>query len=139
MELIEKSEALFGSRAAVIAQIWALVNDCAVAGWDGDGSEPVDRYVAFAAADVIRALPAAVPLPEVAPEPDGSISLDWIASQNRLFSLSVGSSDRLAFAWVDGSDRGHGVARFDGETIPVRVLQGINETMRHVGAGVRAV
>jgi len=136
VESVERSEALFGRKAATIAQIWALANECAEPGWDSDGAEAVDRFAAFAAADFIRALPGGVPLPEVAPEPDGSISLDWIRSRNSLFSLSVGASDRLAFAWVDGSDRGHGVVRFDGETIPVRVLQGIAETTKHGNAAV---
>jgi hypothetical protein len=128
---VEKSQALFGGKAAAIAQIWTLVNECAASGWDGDGAEPVDRFAAFRAANVIRALPADVPLPEVAPEPDGAISLDWIRSRNNLFSLTVGTGDRLAYAWLDGSDRGHGVVRFDGQVVPDRILQGIDETMRH--------
>lgn len=131
---VEKSQALFGGKATVIGQVWALVNECSVAGWDGGAAEPVDRLAAFKAADVIRALPAHVPLPEVAPEPDGAISLDWIRSRRRVFSLTVGSGDRLAFAWLDGSDRGHAVVRFDGEVIPSRVLQGIDEIMGHVSA-----
>jgi hypothetical protein len=73
----------------------------------------------------VRALPDGIPLPEFAPEPDGSISLDWILSRNRLFSVSIGHSSRLAFAWLDGADNGHGVARFDGQNVPPRVLEGI--------------
>lgn len=123
----ESSQSLFGRRAAVISQIWALVNECDGQGWDGSGAEAVDRFAAFAAVDFIRALPEDVPLPEVAPDPDGSISLDWIQSKQRLFSLSVGTNGRLAFAWLDGSDRGHGVEQFDGERIPRRVIAGILE------------
>ena len=85
---------------------------------------------------MIRALPPGVPLPEVAPEPDGAISLDWIRSRNNLFSLTVGSGDRLAFAWLDGSDTGHGVVRFDGQVVPKRILQGIDEIMRHATAAL---
>ena len=131
---VEKSQALFGGKAVVIGQVWALVNECSLPGWDGDAAEPVDRFAAFRAADVIRALPPHVPLPEVAPEPDGAISLDWIRSRNRVFSLTVGSGDRLAFAWLDGSDRGDGVVRFDGEVVPNRVLQGIDEIVGHGSA-----
>ena len=61
-------------------------------------------------------------MPEFAPEPDGAISLDWIQSRHRLFTLSISASNRLAYAWLDGTDKGHGVARFDGRTIPRRVL-----------------
>jgi len=132
----ESSQSLFGRRAAVISQIWALVNECDEQGWDGSGAEPVDRFAAFAAVDLIRALPEDVPLPEVAPEPDGSISLDWIESKQRIFSLSVGTSGRLAFAWLDGSDRGHGAELFDGERIPRRVMAGILEIVRDGRAAI---
>ena len=85
----------------------------------------LDRLAALSAANFIRALPDGIALPEFAPEPDGSISLDWIQSRNRLFTLSVGSTNRLAYAWVDGTDKGHAVARFDGEHVPPRILEGI--------------
>ncbi len=134
----ERSQSLFGGKAATISQIWALANECAESGWDGGEAEAVDRLAAFAAADVIRALPEGLALPEVAPEPDGSISLDWIQSRNRLFSVSVGTSGRLAFAWLDGSDRGHGVARFDGEQVPHRILDGIAEIVQHGNTAVGA-
>ena len=61
---------------------------------------------------LVRALPPDLPPPEVAIDPDGAISLDWIPSRTRMFSISVGESDRLAYAWMNGSDRGHGVVRF---------------------------
>lgn len=86
----------------------------------------------------LRALPENVPLPEIAPEPDGSISLDWIDSRSRMFSLSIGGSYRLAFAWVDGADKGHGVVRFGGAAVPIRILEGIAAIMpdRHASLGV---
>ncbi len=122
---LERSFALFGPKRAAISQIWALVNECSEMGWDGEHAEPVSELAAERAADFIRALPDSFPLPEFAPEPDGSISLDWIRSRSRLFSLSVGAGSRLPYAWLDGTDIGHGVARFDGETVPSRILEGI--------------
>jgi len=131
MRSVETSQALFGRKAAAISDVWALVNECAEPDWDSAGAEPVGRLAAFRAVDVIRALPPAVSLPEVGGEPDGSVSLDWIVSRNQLFSLSVGVGDRLAYAWLDGSNRGHGVDRFDGATIPARILQGVREILKH--------
>ena len=122
---VERSHALFGHKANAISQIWTLANECSAPDWDGNGALPLVHSAVFQAAAFIRALPKGVPLPEFAPDPDGSISLDWIASRNRHFSLSVGTSDRLPYAWLDGSDRGHAVARFDGEIIPSRILEGI--------------
>ena len=48
------------------------------------------------------------------------LAFDWIVSRARVFSVSVGTTNRLAFAWIDGTDRGHGVARFDGDAVPAR-------------------
>ena len=125
----ERSYALFGAKATAIAQILALAKECANADWDGEDATPVDRRAAISAVDFIRALPGEFALPEFAPEPDGSISLDWIESRSRLFSLSVGTNNRLAYAWLDGADKGHAVARFDGERVPPRILEGIRGVM----------
>jgi hypothetical protein len=137
VETAERSHALFGGKAEAISQIWELAADCALPGWNGEDAEPIDQFAAMNAADFIRALPDTVPLPEFAPEPDGSISLDWIQSRRRLFSLSVGRTNRLAVAWLDGADKGHAVARFDGTKIPSRVLQGIESIVNDGNAPLR--
>lgn len=131
VESAERSQVLFGEKSVAISQIVSLAKECAETGWDGDEAAPLAQAAIHIAVKFIRALPNDVPLPEFAPEPDGAISLDWIRSRNRLFSLSIGSTNRLAYAWLDGSDRGHGVAQFDGEQIPSRVLEGILGIMNH--------
>ncbi len=125
MESIERSQALFGKKADALSQLAALAAECAELGWDGESGAAIDPVAALWAARIVRALPDGVRMPEFAAEPDGSISLDWITSRNRLFSLTVGRSNRLAFAWLDGADKGYGVARFDGANVPLRVFEGI--------------
>ena len=115
----EKSQALFGEKAASISQLRALNSDCDEPGW------AINPMAVDLAEDFVRALPDRIPMPEFAAEPDGSVSLDWIQSRSRLFSISVGSNNRLAYAWLDGTDKGHGVARFDRFSIPRLVLEGI--------------
>ncbi len=137
VESAEQSQVLFGQKSVAISQIVSLANECAEAGWDGDEAAPIGSAAVHTAVEFIRAMPDDLPLPEFAPEPDGSISLDWTQSRNRLFSLSVGSTNRLAYAWLDGSDKGHGVARFDGEKIPLRVIEGIIDIMNYGNATFR--
>ena len=115
------------AKASVLSQVQALVKECARSGWDANEAEPISKSAALRAADFIRALPEGFPLPELAPEPDGSISFDWIRSRSRLLSLSVGSADRLPYAWLAGADQGHAVARFDGANIPPDILGRIRE------------
>lgn len=127
----EDMHSLFGRKSTAISSLREMAGDCCEAGWDGESAAPVNRLALAGAEAFIRALPEEYPLPDCAPEPDGSISLDWIASRRRLFSLSVGHGPRLAYAWLDGSDKGHGVAVFDGVSIPQRVLSEIQSVVRH--------
>jgi hypothetical protein len=133
-ESAERSQALFGEKSVALSQLQALATECGEADWDGSGAAPVDELAIQNAIDIVRILPSGFPLPEFAPEPDGSVSLDWIDSRSRIFSVSVSIGSRLAYAWLDGSDRGHGVARFDGERIPMRILQGIQDIMGYGNA-----
>jgi hypothetical protein len=129
---MEQSIELFGPAATCVSEILTVAAEHSQRDWNGEGAAPVamlavDRAIAF-----IRALPSGFPMPEIAVEPDGSISLDWIHGSRRVFSISVGMSERLAFAWMGETDRGHAVARFDGDRIPSQILTRIRETMRHV-------
>ena len=126
------------AKPAAINRIWALVDECKLPGWDGNGAAPISKNAAERSVEFVRAMPDEIPLPEFAPEPDGSISLDWIKSKGRLLSLSVGATDRIAYAWLDGLDRGHAVAVFDGESIPWRILEEIKGIMNRENAAVRA-
>ncbi|HLX60178.1 MAG TPA: hypothetical protein VKX17_02735 [Planctomycetota bacterium] len=137
LEQAEPSRAPFGRKAAAISDLGALAGNCSKDGWDGNGASAIDPAALLNAEAFVRALPDAIPLPEFAPEPDGAISLDWIQSKTRLLSLSVGSSDRLAYAWLDGSDRGHAVAYFDGSSVPPRVLSTIESFVNHGNTSVR--
>jgi hypothetical protein len=137
-ELAERSLALFGAKSVALSQLATMAADCAEKGWDGNAALAIDPIALLSTRRFIRALPENLPLPEFSPEPDGSISLDWIRSRTRLFSLSVGRSDRLAYAWLDGTDKGHGVARFDGQNVPPRVLEAIEAIVGQGHAGLRA-
>jgi len=125
IEATENSQVLFGDKATALSQLRALANECAEDDWDSNSGRALDPLSVWNAEAFLRVLPENLPLPEFAPEPDGSISIDWIVSRHRLFSLSISSSDRLSYAWIDGTDRGHGVAHFDGSTMPIRILQSL--------------
>lgn len=114
----ERSQALFGAKAAAISSLHEIADECSGENWDGYGAEPINLLALWNAEDLIRALPDGFPVPEVAPEPDGSISLDWTESVTRRLSASIGPSNRFAFAWLNGTERGHAVVAFEGVTLP---------------------
>lgn len=136
-ETAEQSQALFGAKAAALAELRSMAEECAQEGWDGDGASPIDPQALANAENFLRILPEGLPLPECAPDPDGSISLDWIRSQHRFLSLSVGTSNRLSNASLHGSDRNYGVVRFDGDEVPDRLVLDIESLMGNGETSVR--
>ena len=136
VDRVERSDALFGGKTVVISALWRIAQSHTDAGWDGGEAAPVDRRAILRAVAFIRALPDECDAPEVGVDPDGAISLDWLPSRHRMLSLSIAAgSDRIAYAWVDGTDRGHAVAKFDRDIVPVRLMQAIlavTETPLHV-------
>jgi|SRR5262245_22283592 len=137
-ESVEQSHALFGEKASALSQLAELAAECSEPSWDEESANAIDPAAVLTAQRLVRALPDGISLPEFAPEPDGSISLDWIQSRNHLLSLSIGPTDRLAYAWLDGTDRGHAVVRFDGCNIPPLLLNGIIGIVGLGNAGLRA-
>ena len=138
MEMADRSQALFGEKAATISRLIALAHECNEPAWDGIDASPVNPIAVMTAEAFLRVIPDNLPMPELAPEPDGAISLDWIQSNTRLFSLSIGSNNRMAYAWLDGSDKGHAVARFDGQHVPPRILDSIRSIVDYGSASLRA-
>ncbi len=134
----EKSEACFGPLRRAQSELRTLAAECFCSGWDGEDAVGLHPSAVATAEEILRCLPGWVPFPEFAPEPDGSISLDWIQSRNRLFSLSVGKTHRLAYSWLNGSDKGYGVASFDGREVPSMVLEGIRSVLLNGSSAVRA-
>jgi len=134
----ERSQALFGARQNLLTELRVIAEDCCAEDWDGCSGVAISAEALQKAEDLIRTLPEGIPLPEVAPEPDGSLSMDWIRSPYRLYSLSVGPVNRLAYAWLDGTDKGHGVVGFDGMSLPSRVITDIQRIMVDDDAAVRS-
>jgi len=125
----ESSVALFGEKDQIMSTIYEIAETCKTADWDGYGALPLSTKSVSYGVQFVRLLPDRSPMPEVSPEPDGVLALEWAASKSRRLSISFCDSDRIAYAWLDGSDRGHAIARFDGQAIPQRVQDAIDSIM----------
>lgn len=125
----ERSEVLFGKKAKAISRLNALANECL-----SEDSMAILPNAVSTAEKFLRALPDDLSAPEFSIEPDGAISLDWIESRTRLFSLSVGANNRIAFAWLDGTSSGYGVVNFDGKRIPECLIEGISPVSKNSNA-----
>jgi hypothetical protein len=112
-------------KSSLMSSISALEEECCNTNWDSYGAEPASPLALRRAEDLIASLPDDLPLPGCSIEPDGCVSLDWMPAPYRTLTVSVGESDRLPYAWVDGDDRGHAVARLRDGQLPPRILSEI--------------
>jgi|FLOH01.1.fsa_nt_gi hypothetical protein len=131
----ESAESLFGVKSQLISDLREITAECAHQDWDGYGAQAVSDTVILRAEAFIRALPESIPAPEISAEPDGQISFDWLPSRTRTFTLSVNAGNRLAYAWIDGANRGNAAEAFERGTLPTRLL---NE-LRYITADAPAV
>ena len=122
---IERSWVLFGSKKDALDRLYELAAECAEADWDGYDAEAVSQSAVEHSAYFIRRLPEDLPLPEISVEPDGEIALDWSPTPTQTFSVSIGTANRMACAWVNGTEHGHVVAYSNNGEIPSRILQEI--------------
>ena len=120
-ELVVKgreSESLNGQKNSLASRLWELAVDCKEVNWNGQEAAPISPEAVEQAEEFIRAWPFEKDLPDCAPEPDGSVSLEWIYAKNRRLAVSFNGGRRLAYAWLDGSEKGRGVCNFEGAQIP---------------------
>jgi hypothetical protein len=137
-ERLETSDVLFREKYDSLSEIIQMYADCSEDGWDGESARALSGDSVDRAIDFIKAMPANSPMPEVSADPEGCIALDWRVSPHRIFSLSIGQTQRLPFAWRDGTAKGRGVEPFDGQTTPERILFEIQRIMDYAAAPVRS-
>jgi hypothetical protein len=92
--------------------------------WEVCGASAVSFEAYLKAEKFIQALPTSFPVPEVAVDPDGEISLEWYRGSGRVFSVSIGPGDDLSYAGLFGPNKVHGTETFNA-AIPKVVLENI--------------
>lgn len=126
-------ESLFGAKRAALSELIETVQSVQV----DDEQDRVSHGTVDNARDFVLSLPDDIPMPEIGVDPDGEISLTWYGSRKQIFSVSISDSDRIAFAWLDGSDSGHAVARFRPPTLPDRFLSNLRSMIAYASPALR--
>jgi len=102
----------------------AAYAEAATDDWDGYGARAVTYGVKLRAEEFLDALPAGVPLPIVAADPDGEVAFEWYLGPRQVFSVSVGSRYEVAYAGIIGANTTHGTEYFMDE-LPATVLENL--------------
>jgi hypothetical protein len=104
----------------LVSEIEEVVHESAAA-----GTVPVDENTKRMAIKLAGLLPASVPAPEIAFDPDGEISFDWLGPANKIFSVSVDRHGRLAYAGRFGEKKKNNGVEQLSDVCPPEIIQGI--------------
>ena len=135
---LETPRSLFEPKEQALDELYALLEERA-SELETDNAYTMTSPATLDNAELlIRMMPDSIPMPEIAIEDDGDITFDWMKSRYCMLSASVGESARIAYAWLDGTDRGHSVTSMDTDTFPSRLYQDISRIMGTYHAALRS-
>ncbi len=96
--------------------------ECAVGNWDGYGAKAISAGAFEEAFAILNALPMRMRLPELTPEPDGSIGMEWENGPARILALSVNGTGVVVYAGMLGKgSKAHGTEVFN-DSLPESIL-----------------
>lgn len=120
--------------AQAAAELGRLARECAEVGWDGFTGKAIPNVVLVRAARFLCALPPWMAAPDIVPEADGNVAIEWYFAPHRSFSVSIGEQGALHYAGLFGGEEEiHGLAPFLDE-VPQSVVQLLARLVRETNA-----
>ena len=90
---------------AVLEILDDIYERCSEVGWDGYESMPIRREVYKEANKVLSMLPVlSLPMPEILPEPDGGLGIEWYKDKGFSFTISVCGKSIITYAGLFGEN-----------------------------------
>ncbi len=103
------------SRQPLCDQLIDVFQQCSQPGWDGAGSDAVERATLEIAWHFLRSLPTAYRTAAISGEPDGHINLEWYVHPRRILTVSINPNGILHWAALIGAEDPRGSCPFYGE------------------------
>jgi hypothetical protein len=119
-----------GAKFSALVELEDVFQACASENWDGEGAEPISREAYWEASRIIRLLPISFPIPEIVPEPNGQIGLEWSTGRGKVFVVAVGGNQVLTYGGLfgDGSRTG-GTEPFQ-DALPQTIVSHLERLLR---------
>lgn len=103
-----------GIAKRISRDIEEIKEECSDDNWDGYGAKPITDDACNALLGFIPQIPPSLPVPEVVPESDGDIGLEWHVNNNRWLILSFHSKEVVHYAArLDEYSKNDGILRLD--------------------------
>lgn len=99
-----------------------IFNKCSKKNWNGYNAPPIRKKVYKEAKKIIENLPPNIPMPDIVPEPDGDIGLDWYKEEHFGFTISVSGNNKINYAGVFGEGNTTSGNMYFKESIPSIII-----------------
>lgn len=119
---LKRRAAASAPQSLALDSLTRIVRDCSADGWDGYEAKPILAPTENLARLFLESLPMWLPAPNIVPEADGEIGIEWDFGPDKIFSISVGDKGALHYAGLFGGGvERHGVEPFSG-VVPTEIL-----------------
>ena len=89
---------LRSDRAAANESLSRIGKDCRLENWDGFEAAPISTKAISNVRKILESIAPNLAVPEVSPQPDGFIDLEWYVSNNFIFEISIGAEPMIYYA-----------------------------------------
>lgn len=112
-----------GSKDRILNDLDRVFAEYSSQDWDGEGALPISEDAYFETTRFITSLPTYLdlPLPEISPDNDGEISLEWYRDNRQVFVVTISGKNRIAYAGLFGANKIYGTEYF-AESLPLIIL-----------------
>lgn len=124
IERLRNSETLGGALSRVLDSLKKVFQECGSSNWDGYGALPIARKAVAEAEEFLNMLPANIPMPEIVPEPNGEIAMEWRTGKRKTFIISLSGENEIIYAGLFGLNRIRGREYFV-NSIPHNIIRNI--------------
>lgn len=90
------------ARDELAKQLKDFASEYSITNWDGYGAKPIRAGCVKDALYFIERMPTWLPVPDLAPDPDGCISFDWTFGKSRALSVSFSGNGTIFYASILG-------------------------------------
>lgn len=121
-----KQSATFGGQEEVLCSLKEIFEECSEEGWDGYDALPITEEAYLEAERLIKSLPITsfIPMPEITPEPNGDIALEWSKGNRQIFIASVSGENEITYAGLFGVNKTYGTEYF-GDSLPLKLIENL--------------